>query len=162
MSEETNASSATESSVKEPAVTAADTQKKVVKKPSIGKYWTTLQKSLNSVLTKYVCVSCNFNSNKRKLSKNPSYVNISWMDLKEGGRAGGFRPPPPPIQICRKYGNPFPSHRKNFRIRTCTKKHEQLYSQIITILFASTCLLSVSVHMLSGLLLYDVAFKYHT
>lgn len=59
MSEETNASSATESSVKEPAVTAADTQKKVVKKPSIGKYWTTLQKSLNSVLTKYVCVSCN-------------------------------------------------------------------------------------------------------
>lgn len=59
MSEETNASSATESSVKEPAVTAADTQKKVVKKPSIGKYRTTLQKSLNSVLTKYVCVSCN-------------------------------------------------------------------------------------------------------
>lgn len=46
MSEETNA---TESSVKEPAVTAADTQKKVVKKPSLGKYCTTLQKSLNSV-----------------------------------------------------------------------------------------------------------------
>lgn len=83
------------------------------------------------------------------------------MDLKEGGRAGGFRPPPPYSNLP-KIWDPFPSHRKNFRIRTCTKKHVQLYSQIITKLFASTCLLSVSVHMLSGLLLYDVAFKYHT
>lgn len=89
MSEETNASSATESSVKEPAVTAADTQKKVVKKPSIGKYWTTLQKSLNSVLTKYVCVSCNihvyFQQQQKKVVKKPFICKF----IIDGSKGGG-------------------------------------------------------------------------
>lgn len=50
MSEETNTSTA-ENSVKEPAAPAVDAQKKVVKKPSIGKYITQLFYNYS----KYVC-----------------------------------------------------------------------------------------------------------
>lgn len=87
MSEETNASSATESSVKEPAVTAADTQKKVVKKPSIGKYWTTLQKSLNSQPNMYVypvIIHVYFQQQQKKVVKKP-FICKFIMDGSKGG-----------------------------------------------------------------------------
>lgn len=50
MSEETNTSTA-ENSVKEPAAPAVDAQKKVVKKPSIGKYNIRILESLNFSIT---------------------------------------------------------------------------------------------------------------
>lgn len=50
MSEETNTSTA-ENSVKEPAAPAVDAQKKVVKKPSIGKYNIRILESLNFSVT---------------------------------------------------------------------------------------------------------------
>lgn len=61
-----------------------------------------------------VIIHVYFQQQQKKVVKNPSYVNISWMDLKEGGRAVGFRSPPPTpkIQICRKYGTLSPPTEK--------------------------------------------------